>query len=229
MDKGKRILVVDDDPDICELLKYNLEQVGYQVKTLGKSTEAVAVALAFRPNLIILDVMMPVQDGVETCRKLRKESDLADVFIMFLTARTEEYTEVAAFEMGGDDYITKPIRPRALISRINTLINKKVKGKEESIVRTGNLKIDKTSYTVTRDKKKINLPKKEFELLHFLASNPNIIHTRHSLLNEVWGNDVEVLSRTVDVHIRKIREKIGSEYIKTIKGVGYRFVTGSNS
>lgn len=222
-------MVVDDDPDICELLKYNLEQVGYQVRTLGESKEAVDTAISFRPNLIILDVMMPGQDGVETCRKLRRVPVLEDVFIMFLTARTEEYTEVAAFNMGGDDYITKPIRPRALVSRINTLISKKVKGKEESVLTRGNLKIDKTSYTVTRDKKNINLPKKEFELLHFLASNPNIIHSRHSLLNEVWGNDVEVLSRTIDVHIRKIREKIGPASIKTIKGVGYRFVNESTS
>ena len=228
MDKGKRILVVDDDIDICELLKYNLEQEGYKVNTVTKSTKAVEKAINFRPNLIILDVMMPDQDGVETCRQIRQTPGFENVFIMFLSARTEEYTEVAAFEMGADDYITKPIRPRALKSRINTLMKKKVKGNNgKKVIKSGDLEIDSASYVVTIGEGKLSLPKKEFELLHFLASNPNNIHSRHSLLNEIWGTDVEVLSRTVDVHIRKIREKIGSDYIKTIKGVGYKFVNSN--
>jgi two-component system alkaline phosphatase synthesis response regulator PhoP len=226
MDRGKRILVVDDDPDICELLRYNLEIEGYKVLTVTQSTKAVEIALSFRPNLIILDVMMPEQDGVETCRQIRKTPTLENVFVMFLSARTEEYTEVAAFEMGGDDYITKPIRPRALKSRIDAVMNKKVKGHVKKLVKTQDLEIDRSSYTVKHQEEKISFPKKEFELLYYLASNSNVIHSRHSLLNEIWGNDVEVLSRTVDVHIRKIREKIGTNYIQTIKGVGYKFVNG---
>lgn len=228
MDRGTKILVVDDDADICELLRYNLEMDGYRVRIVTRSVEAVDEALSFKPNLIILDVMMPEQDGVETCRQIRKTPELENVFILFLSARAEEYTEVAAFEMGGDDYITKPIRPRALKSRIKAVLKKKVKGKPKSVVKTGDLVIDHSSYTVTKDSNPIILPKKEFELLYFLASNSNIIHSRHGLLNELWGNDVEVLSRTIDVHIRKIREKIGSQYIRTIKGVGYKFVNSTS-
>lgn len=225
MDKGKRILVVDDDPDICELLRYNLQQEGYKVETVTNSTKALDRAISFKPKLIILDVMMPEMDGVEVCRQLRKIPQLENVFIMFLSARTEEYTEVAAFDIGADDFIRKPIRPRALKSRINAVMNKKIVGGETNkIIKTKDLIINRNSYTITQDQNKITLPKKEFELLFYLAGNSNVIHSRNNLITEIWGSDVEVLSRTVDVHIRKIREKIGDEYIKTIKGVGYKFV-----
>ena len=168
--------------------------------------------------------MMPVQDGVETCRQLREIPQLVNTFIVFLTARSEEYSEVAGFEVGADDYITKPIKPRALMSRIASFFrrieNKKPK---ENYIETGDLLIDKSSYIVRKGDREIALPKKEFELLYFLARNPNVVHSRDELLKNIWGTDVYVLARTVDVHIRKVREKIGDDYIKTVKGVGYKF------
>ena len=219
-----KILVVDDEKDILELLKYNLEKEGYQVKSTKDGESAVSIADTYVPDIILLDIMMPGMDGVETCRQLRLNSKLADTHIIFLTARSEEYSEVAAFEVGADDYITKPIKPRALISRITSLY-KKVKSKksEEPIVKIGDLVIDRSSYIVKQNGKEIGLPKKEFELLYFLAQNPNKVFNREELLNKVWGTDVYVLARTVDVHIRKVREKIGEDYISTVKGVGYKF------
>jgi two-component system, OmpR family, alkaline phosphatase synthesis response regulator PhoP len=220
-----KILVVDDDPDIVELLKYNLSSEGYKVKSASNGIQAVSLAKEFIPDLTILDIMMPNMDGVETCRQIRSIPELANKFIIFLTARSEEYSEIAAFEMGADDYITKPIKPRALISRINALFRREVKKDSgSSKISIGNLEIDRASYTVKLDNKKIILPKKEFELLFFLAQNPDQVFGRDDLLKNIWGSDVYVLARTVDVHIRKVREKIGDGFIITIKGVGYKFV-----
>jgi two-component system alkaline phosphatase synthesis response regulator PhoP len=219
-----KVLVVDDESDILELLDYNLKKEGYEVKTANDGRKALEIAKTFQPQLVLLDIMMPHQDGVETCRQVRESPETANSFIIFLTARSEEYSEVAAFENGADDYITKPIKPRALMSRINAFFRRDVKKKKDSNkITIGKLTIDRTSYTVTVDGKQITLPKKEFELLYFLAQNPNKVFSRDDLLQNIWGSDVYVLARTVDVHVRKVREKVGEGYITTVKGVGYKF------
>ena len=223
MSGTKKILVVDDEADILDLLKYNLEKEGYKVQTANNGITGVEIAKSFIPDLILLDIMMPKQDGVETCRQLRENKNLGNTFIVFLTARVEEYSEVAAFDMGADDYITKPIKPRALMSRINALFRRtSTKKSDVDKIEVGDLVIDKQSYTVTQNGQALNLPKKEFELLYFLAQNPGKVFSRDDLLHNIWGSDVYVLARTVDVHIRKVREKIGDGYISTIKGVGYK-------
>ena len=222
--KAHRILIVDDEADIQELLKYNLVKEGFEVKTASDGVKGVEVAKEFLPELILLDIMMPRQDGIETCRQIREIPELAECFVIFLTARSEEYSEVAAFDMGADDYITKPIKPRALISRIRAFFRREIKQSSESdVISSGTLLVDKPSYTVTIDGNRISLPKKEFELLHFLIKNPGKVFSRDELLHNIWGTDVYVLARTVDVHIRKVREKIGEGHIVTIKGVGYKF------
>jgi two-component system alkaline phosphatase synthesis response regulator PhoP len=219
-----KVLVVDDEEPILELLKYNLEKNGYEVKTAQDGARAVDIAKKFVPDLVLLDIMMPKMDGVETCRLLRDLPELQKMFVVFLTARSEEYSEVAAFDIGADDYITKPIKPRALMSRISALFRRDSKKSSPSnIIAIGDLTIDRTSYTISVKGKEINLPKKEFELLYFLAQNPNKVFSREDLLQNIWGSDVYVLARTVDVHIRKVREKIGEDYITTVKGVGYKF------
>lgn len=219
-----KVLVVDDEEPILELLKYNLEKNGYEVKTAQDGAKAVDIAKKFIPDLVLLDIMMPKMDGVETCRLLRDLPELQKMFVVFLTARSEEYSEVAAFDIGADDYITKPIKPRALMSRISALFRRDSKKSSPSnIITIGDLTIDRTSYTISIKGKEINLPKKEFELLYFLAQNPNKVFSREDLLQNIWGTDVYVLARTVDVHIRKVREKIGEDYITTVKGVGYKF------
>jgi len=219
-----KVLVVDDEEPILELLKYNLEKNGYEVKTAQDGARAVDIARKFIPDLVLLDIMMPKMDGVETCRLLRDLPELQKMFVVFLTARSEEYSEVAAFDIGADDYITKPIKPRALMSRISALFRRdSKKSSPSSIITIGDLTIDRTSYTISVKGKEINLPKKEFELLYFLAQNPNKVFSREDLLQNIWGSDVYVLARTVDVHIRKVREKIGEDYITTVKGVGYKF------
>lgn len=221
---SQKILVVDDESDILELLKYNLSKEGYEVKTASDGVKGMEIAKNFIPDMILLDIMMPKQDGVETCRLIRETPELQNVFVIFLTARSEEYSEVAAFETGADDYITKPIKPRALMSRINALFRRESKKKKnQNKISVGDLSIDRSSYTVTSREEKINLPKKEFELLYFLAQNPGKVFSRDDLLKNIWGTDVYVLARTVDVHIRKVREKIGEGYITTVKGVGYKF------
>ncbi len=222
--KSKRILIVDDEADILELLKYNLKKEGYNVKAENNGVDAVETAKSFFPDLVLLDIMMPNQDGVETCRQLREIPELENTFIVFLTARSEEYSEVAAFDIGADDYITKPIKPRALMSRISAMFRRgEVKSKDNVIITVGDLTIDRTSYTIIVKDRKITLPKKEFQLLYFLAQNPNKVFSRDDLLQNIWGTDVYVLARTVDVHIRKVREKIGEGFIRTVKGVGYKF------
>jgi two-component system alkaline phosphatase synthesis response regulator PhoP len=220
--QSQKILVVDDEEPIRELLKYNLQKAGFEVKTASDGEQALAIAKKFLPDVVLLDIMMPKMDGVETCRRLRDNPQLQKTFIIFLTARSEEYSEVAAFEVGADDYITKPIKPRALISRIQALFRRNQKRSPESVV-AGDLVIDRASYTVKLNGKEISLPKKEFELLFFLAQNPNKVFSREELLQNIWGSDVYVLARTVDVHIRKVREKIGDDFITTVKGVGYKF------
>ena len=220
-----KILVIDDEPDILELLKYNLQKEGYLVKTAVNGIKGVELAKEFSPDLILLDIMMPKQDGVETCRQLRELPDLLDTYILFLTARSEEYSEVAAFESGADDYIVKPIKPRALASRISALFRRNLKKEgDQNVVEVRDLVIDRSSYSLKVGETPLNLPKKEFQLLYFLAQNPNKVFSRDDLLKNIWGTDVYVLARTVDVHIRKLREKLGEGYITTITGVGYKFV-----
>ena len=220
----QRILVVDDQADIRELLKYNLSKEGFEVKVASDGIKGVEIAKEFIPQLILMDIMMPNQDGVETCRQIRGIPELAGVFVIFLTARSEEYSEVAAFDSGADDYITKPIKPRALISRINAFFRRsKTERQNSNVIETGDLIIDASRYTVSVDGKNLNLPKKEFELLYYLAEHPGRVFNREALIRNIWGTDVYVLNRTVDVHVRKVREKIGEGYIQTIKGVGYKF------
>ncbi|MEO9806622.1 MAG: response regulator transcription factor [Reichenbachiella sp.] len=224
MSGNKKILVVDDEIDILDLLKYNLEKEGYQVEVANNGIKGVEVAQTFVPDLILLDIMMPGQDGVETCRQLRELKSLSNTFILFLTARVEEYSEIAAFDSGADDYLTKPIKPRALMSRINAIFRRSKKEVDvDEKITAGDLVIDRQSYVVTQNDREFTLPKKEFELLFFLAQHPGKVFSRDDLLINIWGTDVFVLARTVDVHIRKVREKIGDGYISTIKGVGYKF------
>ena len=223
----QKVLVVDDEEPILELLKYNLEKNGYDVRTAIDGFTAVEIARKFHPDLVLLDIMMPKMDGVEACRQIRAMPELINTFIVFLTARAEEYSEVAAFDVGADDYILKPIKPRALMSRLSALFRRDSKKKNASSqIKIGELLIDRTSYTIHVKGKEISLPKKEFELLFFLAQNPNKVFSRDDLLQNIWGSDVYVLARTVDVHIRKVREKIGDDYITTVKGVGYKFNLG---
>ena len=223
---GHKILVVDDDSDIAELLEYNLTKEGYTVRVASNGQIALEIAKAFLPDLILLDIMMPQLDGIETGRQLRQLPELRNTYILFLTARSEEYSEVAAFEIGADDYITKPIKPRALMSRINAYFRREVQKIESADeLAVSDLVINRKNYTVTRGEKATVLPKKEFELLFFLAQTPDKVFSREELLQKVWGADIYVLERTVDVHIRKLREKLGEGYIKTLKGVGYMFAT----
>lgn len=225
MKKNKiKILLVDDEPDILEILEFNLANEGYQIFTAKNGKEALDVADKQLPHLIILDVMMPIMDGVETCERLRMDDRFKDTLIMFLSARGEDYSQVAAFESGADDYVTKPIKPRILISKVKAML-RRFSGKEttENIV-IGDLIIDIESYTVTNKGENIILPRKEFELLVLLASRPGKVFKRLNIMETVWGNDIVVGDRTIDVHIRKLREKIGEEFFKTVKGVGYKFI-----
>jgi two-component system alkaline phosphatase synthesis response regulator PhoP len=218
-----KILLVDDDPDILELLEYNLAKENYQLAKAFDGKEALEIALTFKPALIIMDVMMPIMDGIETARKMKSMPEFKNTIILFLTARGEEFTEVAAFDAGAHDYIIKPIKPRALVSRINALLKRETTEETQEIVEIGGLIINRTQYAATFEGRALILPKKEFELLSFLAKNPNKVFNRDELLEKVWGTDVYVVERTVDVHIRKLREKIPEHYIKTLKGVGYLF------
>lgn len=221
-----KVLVVDDDPDIVELLQYNLTREGYDVSVADNGKKAIDIAQATKPDVILMDVMMPVLDGIAACRQLREMNEFRHTHIIFLTARAEEFSEVAAFEAGADDFITKPIKPRALLSRLAAFMRRDAQQEDqEQVIEIGGLRIDRNSFAVYKGDKKITLPKKEFELLAFLAATPNKVFSREELLNNIWGNDVYVIARTVDVHIRKVREKIGEENIKTIKGVGYKFNT----
>jgi len=223
--KDTKILLVDDEPDILEIVGYNLSSEGYQVFTAKNGKIAISEAKKLLPHLIILDVMMPVMDGVEACEKLRAIPQLSETVITFLTARGEDYSQVAGFEAGADDYITKPIKPKLLVSKVKALL-RRFKEPEESleVVTIGDLIINREEYKIIKNSEEINLPRKEFELLALLASKPGKVFKRDSILKHVWGNDVIVGGRTIDVHIRKLREKIGDERFKTVKGVGYKFV-----
>ncbi|MGB0849705.1 MAG: response regulator [Bacteroidia bacterium] len=220
----KKILIVDDDQDIVDLVKYNLEKEGYKCYTANDGKEAVAKALDKLPDLILLDIMMPNMDGIEACRTIKANDKLKDIFIAFLTARGEEYSEIAGFEVGADDYITKPIKPRVLLSRIKAILKRKKENVFSDVLQIGDISINRSSFDVKLRGENLVLPKKEFELLFLLASKPGKVFTREVILNKVWGMDVSVVDRTIDVHIRKIREKIGDHRIKTVKGVGYKFV-----
>jgi two-component system alkaline phosphatase synthesis response regulator PhoP len=220
-----KILVVDDDPDIVELLEYNLRKEGYEVATAPDGRKALEVAQQFSPDIVLLDVMMPHLDGIAACRELRAMPRFKDTYILFLTARSEEFSEVAAFDAGADDYLSKPIKPRALMSRLAAVVrrDREPDAPLSDVIDINGLRIDRTGFAVYQEGRKISLPKKEFELLAFLAASPHKVFGRDELLQNIWGNDVFVLARTVDVHVRKVREKVGEHHIQTIKGVGYKF------
>ena len=220
-----KVLLVDDEQDILDLLKYNLEKEGFVVETATNGRLAVQAFESFQPQLILMDVMMPEMDGMEACREIRDLPQGSKVIIAFLTARNEDYSQMAGFESGGDDYIAKPIKPRILVSKVKAWLKRWEQKADHTIaeVSTGGLVIDKEKYLVTNNGEVFNLPKKEFELLALLVSAPGRVFTREYILNAVWGNDVIVGDRTIDVHIRKLREKLGEELFKTIKGVGYKF------
>ncbi|NNE78602.1 MAG: response regulator transcription factor [Pricia sp.] len=224
--KDTKILLVDDEPDILEIVGYNLTSEGYQVFTAKNGLEAVAMAKKKFPHLIILDVMMPEMDGIEACEIIRNTSGLEDTIITFLTARGEDYSQVAGFDAGADDYITKPIRPKVLVSKVKALLRrlKEESNQQEDIVKVGNIVINREEYKIVNDGEELVLPRKEFELLALLTSKPSKVFKREVILDRVWGNEVVVGGRTIDVHIRKLREKIGEHHFKTVKGVGYKFV-----
>jgi two-component system alkaline phosphatase synthesis response regulator PhoP len=228
MNTKYKVLIVDDEPDILELVEYNLKKENYIVFKANNGKEAIDTAKKENPDLIILDIMMPELDGIETCRMLRAMPQFKKTLITFLTARNEDYSQIAGFDVGADDYITKPIKPRVLISRINALFRRygegesKTNGKDR-MVEVAGLQIDREQYLVFRGHEKLELPRKEFELLSLLAAKPGKVFTREEILDKVWGEDVVVGDRTIDVHIRKLREKIGEELIRTVKGIGYKF------
>ena len=220
-----KILLVDDEPDILEIVGYNLSSGGYRVFTATNGVEAIEVAKKELPDLIILDVMMPKMDGVEACEQIRKIPELSNTIITFLTARSEDYSQVAGFDAGADDYITKPVKPKVLLSKVKGLLRRSTIDKGESTaINLGNLMINRDEYKVVNNGEELVLPRKEFELLSLLASKPGRVFTRDEILNSVWGNEVVVGGRTIDVHIRKLREKVGDDSFKTVKGVGYKFV-----
>jgi two-component system alkaline phosphatase synthesis response regulator PhoP len=221
-----KILCVDDEPDILEILKYNLSNEGYQISTAKDGKIAVKKAKETHPNLIIMDIMMPNMDGIEACEILRSDESFNDTLIMFLTARGEDYSYVAAYEAGADDYVTKPVKPKILLSKVKGLLrrSKKYSEKEVDEIEFGDLKINRDKYKVYTSDKSISLPRKEFELLNLLASKPDKVFKREKIMEKVWGEKVVVGDRTIDVHIRKLRKKIGDKYFKTVKGVGYKFI-----
>ena len=224
MSKIPKILIVDDDPDIIEILRYNLSLAGYEVKAASNGKEAIKKAKIFIPEIILLDVMMPKMDGIEACRLIREIPSLKNSRIIFLSARNEDYTQLSAFDAGADDYISKPVKPKILLKKISSIF-KRIHKKENKIqlIDLGEIKIDRNKYLVFINKNEIQLPKKEFELFFLLASKPGNVFSRDEIMNKVWGSDVIVGDRTIDVHIRKLREKIGDLYFKTVKGIGYKF------
>ena len=225
-----KILLVDDEEDILEFISYNLEKEGYKVYTAKNGADAIKVAEKKLPHLIILDVMMPEMDGIAACEELRKIPTLKSTIIAFLTARGEDYSQIAGFEAGADDYITKPVRPKVLVSRVKALLKRTGEATQPAVVQDtntvaiGNLVIDKERYLIRMGSEEMILPRKEFELLSLLVSKPGKVFTREEIYYSVWGDNVVVGDRTIDVHIRKLREKIGNDHIKTLKGIGYKFV-----
>ncbi len=229
-EEKSKILLVDDEPDILEFISYNLEKEGFTVYTASNGREALKLAEKIQPHLILLDLMMPEMDGITACEEIRKITTLQNTLIAFLTARGEDYSQIAGFEAGADDYITKPIRPKVLVSRVKALLKRLIPGipevespVSESTMSFGNLMIDKERYLVKIGNEEMILPRKEFELLSLLVSKPGKVFTREEIYSSVWGENVVVGDRTIDVHIRKLREKIGSDHIKTLKGIGYKF------
>ena len=221
--KTFKILLVDDEPDILEILSYPLKNEGFQVHTANNGLEAIKLAKDIQPHLIVLDVMMPEMDGIEACEIIRKDPKISNTLITFLSARGEDYSKIAGFNAGADDYITKPIKPKVLVSKVKSLL-RRISLKKSDLIETRNLIIDRSSYKVIENNKDIFLPRKEFELLFLLASEPGKVFKRNLIMDSVWGKDVIVGDRTIDVHIRKLREKIGDHYFKTVKGVGYKLV-----
>ena len=226
--KDIKILLVDDEPDVIEIIRYNLDQEGYKIYTASDGKEALKKAKKNIPNLIIMDVMMPNMDGIEACEQLRNDECFNDTIIMILTARGEDYSYVAAFEAGADDYVTKPIKPKIIVSKVKALL-RRLKNEEQTLekIQIGKLIIDRDKYEVIHMGKSFSMPRKEFELLYLLASKPDKVIKREKIMEIVWGSEVVVGDRTIDVHIRKLREKIGDKYFKTVKGVGYKFINSS--
>ena len=225
MPKIPKILVVDDDPDIVEILRYNLSLAGYEVKSASNGKECLKKAKLFIPELILLDVMMPEMDGIEACSLLKEIPSLINTRIIFLSARNEDYTQLSAFDAGADDYISKPVKPKILLIKIASIIKRIYSNsKVEHIIKLNEITIDRNKFVIIKENIEINLPKKEFELFFLLASKPGNVFTRDQIMSKVWGSDIIVGDRTIDVHIRKLREKIGDLYFKTVKGVGYKFV-----
>ena len=226
--KDIKILLVDDEPDVIEIIRYNLDQEGYKLYTASNGMEALEKAKKKIPHLIIMDVMMPKMDGIEACEQLRNDIRFNDTIIMFLTARGEDYSYVAAFEAGADDYVTKPIKPKVIVSKVKALLRRLKKEEQtQEKIQIGKLVIDREQYEVTHMDKSFSMPRKEFELLYLLASNPDKVIKRDKIMEIVWGSEVVVGDRTIDVHIRKLREKVGDKYFKTVKGVGYKFINQS--
>jgi two-component system alkaline phosphatase synthesis response regulator PhoP len=223
MENSFKILVVDDENDILEFIQYNLKKEGYEVHLAHNGQEAITIGKKIKPDLILLDVMMPVMDGIEACKQIKADNDFNETFVVFLTARAEEYSEIAGFNAGADDYISKPIKPRVLLSRLSAILRRKSKEVVDAKIVVGDIIIDRETFLVYRGEEKIQLARKEFELLFLLASKPGKVFTREFILEKVWGDEVLVVDRTIDVHIRKLREKIGDDYIGTVKGVGYKF------
>ena len=224
MSKIPKILIVDDDPDIVEILRYNLSMAGYQVKSASNGKECIKKAKLFLPEIILLDVMMPVMGGIEACSILKEIPSLNNTRVIFLSARSEDYTQLSAFDAGADDYISKPVKPKILLKKIASII-KRINLNEDNqhILIFEDFVIDRNKFLIIKNKIEINLPRKEFELLFLLASKPGSVFTRDDIMNKVWGSEIIVGDRTIDVHIRKLREKIGDLYFKTVKGVGYKF------
>ena len=224
---SKKILLVDDESDILDFLSYNLKSAGYSVKVASNGEEGISIAKTFEPDLILLDMMMPEMDGIETCEKIRENDKLKTVLIAFLTARGEDYSQIAGFNAGADDYILKPIKPKVLVSRVKALLKRGGLAKDdgsESIIRTGRIEINTKHHSVIFDGEDVILPRKEFKLLTLLCSDPGAVHTREEIMDKIWGAEVVVGDRTIDVHIRKLREKLDENSIKTVKGVGYKFL-----
>ncbi len=225
---SKKILLVDDESDILDFLSYNLKAAGYTVEVAINGEEGIAIANEYEPDLILLDMMMPEMDGIETCEKIRESEKLKGVLIAFLTARGEDYSQIAGFEAGADDYIQKPIKPKVLVSRVKALLRRGSVSKEDasaSIIKSGRIEINTKRHTVLFDGNEVVLPRKEFKLLSLLCSDPGVLHTREEIMEKVWGAEVIVGDRTIDVHIRKLREKLDENLIKTVKGVGYKFLS----
>ena len=226
--KDIKILLVDDEPDILEIVGYNLSNEGYQISTAENGVIAVKMAQKIKPHLILLDVMMPEMDGIEACEKIRAIEGLDQVIIAFFTARGEDYSQMAGFDAGADDYITKPVKPKVLVSKVKSLLRRLNTENNDDIITIGSITINRDEYLISKNDVKIFLPRKEFELFSLLTSKPGKVFKRDVILDKVWGSEVIVGSRTIDVHIRKLREKIGDDYFKTVKGVGYKFISDAD-